>query len=234
MTHPSAAEAEAQRGSGAAGAPGFGSGRWQGTVRPGLAWGQESGLKPQLGHSLAGRFPGRGDRCLPSRPGRRWAPERQGHRGCGWPRRGPQRTGSCPHPRSRGSGGSRRTGQLGRASEQRLRATQVGSPGERPRPDQVAHRDVRAVWRAEAAVEGRVLRPSLREGREWPAEEQRRATHRTGGQAEAWRGRGERREGAILWPSAMSLSGRPCEPLGISVPPPSLPPSDDGARGRSR
>lgn len=105
MTHPSAAEAEAQRGSGAAGAPGFGSGRRQGTVGPGLAWGQESGLKPQLGHSLAGRFPGRGDRCLPSRPGRRWAPERQGHRGCGWP------------PRARSGRGAAHTHEAGAVGE---------------------------------------------------------------------------------------------------------------------
>lgn len=122
--------------------------------------------------------------------------------------------------------------QLGMASGQQPRAVQVRSPGERPRPDQAAHGDAH-----EGCVEGRALRPSL-EGGEGVAS---RGT-KEGRPPDGWpgcglEGAGNRGEGpAPCHPLAQGLVllSMPWEPLGVSVLPLSLAPSDDGAQGQPR
>lgn len=178
------------RGSGAAGAPGFGSGRRQGTVGPGPARGQESGLKLQLCRSLTGRCPGRWGRCSAIAAG--WTLGPRGP-GSSWLRLAPQRPAAdreVPTPMEQGQWGSRQAGQLGTCSwAWRLGSGRglfrSGAPerglGRTRRPMGMY---TKAVWKAGRSG------PALGEGREWPAEEQRRAAHQTGGQAAAWRGQG--------------------------------------------
>lgn len=213
-THPSA-EKPRLRGSGAAGAPGFGSGRRQGTVGPGPARGQESGLKLQLCRSLTGRCPGRWGRC--SAITAEWTLGPQGP-GSSWLRLAPQRPAAdreVPTPMEQGQWGSRQAGQLGTCSwAWRLGSGRglfrSGAPerglGRTRRPMGMY---TKAVWKAGRSG------PALREGREWPAEEQRRAAHQTGGQAAAWRGQGTEgraRPPAVLWPRALSFSACPGSP----------------------